>query len=84
MQQNIHQDIYKSPQWVPFLIQINQIHPSSIYLFKIDFKSFSHLSLGLTSDLLLSDLQTETLNAFLIFHMRTTCPAHLIAHNSIH
>jgi len=64
----------KSPSLAPILSQINPVHNSPHYFPKIHSNIITHLGLGLPGGLLLSGFLTNTLNAFLNYPMRATCP----------
>jgi hypothetical protein len=68
----------QEPPLVPILSQINPIHTIRSYRSKIHFNIVHPLRLGLPSGLFPSGFPTNILRAFLVYPIRSTCPAHLI------
>jgi len=74
----VHYRIYKRQPSVPILSQINPAYVPHLTSWRSILILYSHLSLGLPSDLFLSGFPTKTLYTPLLSPIRATCPAHLI------
>jgi hypothetical protein len=75
---NVHYRFHENRPLVPILSQINPVHTSPSYLYKVHLNISLHLRLGLSSGLFPSGFPTKILYAVLFSPIRATCPAHFI------